>query len=103
MQSICIYADPMQYQPIAIVVPMEPILRNFLITKGLCDKGTLEDVVRDTAVAAVVLEQLQSVGRRGGLCRAEMIQGVVLGSEDWTPENVCCIKKCGMIDFCRGY
>jgi len=79
----------MQYQPIAIVVPIEPLLRLFLTSKNLGDNNaTFEQVVRDTAVASVVLEELQIVGRRGGLRKAELIQSVVLLSEEWTPENV---------------
>lgn len=39
-------------------------------------------------VIEAVLEELQSVGRRGGLKSGEIIQNVLLLSEEWTPENV---------------
>ena len=33
--------------------------------------------------------ELLNVGKRGGLNGIELIQGLVLVPEEWTPENVC--------------
>jgi hypothetical protein len=35
-----------------------------------------------------VYAELLSVGKRGGLEGMELIQGLVLIAEEWTPENV---------------
>ena len=35
-----------------------------------------------------VLKELQSAGRAGGLSGIEIIEGVVVSDEEWTPQNV---------------
>lgn len=83
------YADPNQYKPIAIVVPAEATLSKFVAAKGLASADTsLESLVQDKKVVNAVLAELLAVGKRGGLAGIEMIQGLVLVSEEWTPENV---------------
>lgn len=83
------YADPNRYKPIAIVVPSEATLSKFVAAKGLASPDTsLESLVQDKKVVNAVLAELLAVGKRGGLTGIEMIQGLVLVSEEWTPENV---------------
>lgn len=36
----------------------------------------------------VVLKELQSKGRAGGLVSLEIIDHVILAEEEWTPQNV---------------
>ena len=87
--SICVYADPNRYNPIAIVVPAEATLSKFVAAKGLASPDTsLESLAQDEKVVNAVLGELLAVGKRGGLTGIEMIQGLVLASEEWTPENV---------------
>lgn len=38
-------------------------------------------------IQADVLKQLQGVGRKAGLVGIEVIAGVVLADEEWTPQN----------------
>lgn len=45
-------------------------------------------MVHDEKVVALVLKQLQDAGRKGGLAGIEIIEGVVLADEEWTPQNV---------------
>ena len=83
------YADPNRYKPIAIVVPAEATLNKFVATKGLAPADTsLESLVQDKKVVDEVYAELLAVGKRGGLTGIEMIQGLVLVPEEWTPENV---------------
>lgn len=49
------------------------------------DLGTL---VHDRKLNAVVLKELQAAGRRGGLSGIEIVEGVVMADEEWTPQNV---------------
>jgi len=65
VQNICVYAAEDRQKPIAIIVPAEPALKK----------------------VASVLKQLQSAGQKGGLASFEMIEGVVLADEEWTPQN----------------
>jgi long-chain acyl-CoA synthetase len=84
-----VYADPNRYKPIAIVVPAEATLSKLVAAKGLAPADTLlESLVQDNKVVNAVLAELLAVGKRGGLTGIEMIQGLVLVSEEWTPENV---------------
>ena len=83
------YADPNEFKPIAIAVPAEAALRNFVKANGLATgKTSLESLVKDQNVVAAVYAELVAAGKRGGLAGMELIQGLVLVSEEWSPENV---------------
>lgn len=43
--------------------------------------------MHDAAVQGEVLKQLQSVGKKAGLASMEIVVGVVLADEEWTPLN----------------
>lgn len=44
-------------------------------------------MVHDEKLNDVVLKQLRDAGKRGGLSGIEIIEGVVLADEEWTPHN----------------
>jgi long-chain acyl-CoA synthetase len=44
-------------------------------------------MVHDEKLNDAVLKQLQDSGKRGGLQGIEIIEGVVLADEEWTPQN----------------
>ena len=44
--------------------------------------------MHDPNVQKEVLKQMQAVGKKAGLAGIEMIVGVVLADEEWTPQNV---------------
>ena len=46
------------------------------------------DLVYDEKIQREVLKQLQAVGRKASLAGIEIITGVVLADEEWTPQNV---------------
>jgi long-chain acyl-CoA synthetase len=46
------------------------------------------DLVHNKRIQQEVLKQMQVVGRRAGLANIEIIAGVVLSDEEWTPQNV---------------
>ncbi|WYZ46438.1 hypothetical protein EsH8_IX_000663 [Colletotrichum jinshuiense] len=84
--NICIYADAQKAKPIAIIVPAEPALVKLAESIGV--KGsTLEELVHDKKLQGAVLKELQNAGRQGGLSGIEIIEGVVLSDEEWTPQN----------------
>lgn len=85
--NICAYAALDQFKPIAIIVPAEPALKKLAQANGI--KGdSLEELVHDSKLNTIVLKELQAAGKRGGLQGIEIIEGVVLADEEWTPQNV---------------
>lgn len=85
--NICVYADDSQAKPIAIIVPAEPALKKLASSLGV-EGGVLEELVHNKKLRSAVLKELQSAGRSGGLAGIEIIEGVVMSDEEWTPQNV---------------
>ena len=81
------YAAQDKQKPIAIVFPIEAALKQIASDNGFQGHG-LEDLCHNDKVHAVVLKEMQDVGRKGGLASFEIIDGVVLTDEEWTPQNV---------------
>ena len=89
--NICVYAAEDHMKPIAIIVPAEPALKKLAAEQGV--KGDhLEELVHDKKINKAVLRQLQEAGQKGGLAGFEIIEGVVLADEEWTPQNVSPIR-----------
>jgi len=84
--NICVYADSTKTKPIAIIVPAEPALKKLAGDNGIAGDH-LEELVHNEKLNDLVLKQLQDVGRKGGLSGIEIIEGVVLADEEWTPAN----------------
>ncbi|KAJ5112404.1 Long-chain-fatty-acid--CoA ligase 1 [Penicillium argentinense] len=86
VQNICVYAAEDQDKPVAIIVPVEAALKKVANENGI-DGDTLESLVHNEKLQRLVLQQLQGSGRAGGLKGIEIINGVVLSDEEWTPQN----------------
>lgn len=84
--NICVHAAEDQAKPVAIIVPSEPGLTQLAKNNGIHDQ--LESLIHNDKVNQLVLKELQSAGRDGGLRPFELIEGVVLSDEEWTPQNV---------------
>jgi len=84
--NICVYADDSKAKPIAIIVPAEPALKKLAESVGVAG-DSLEELVHNKKVQAAVLKELQNAGRAGGLSGIEIIEGVVVSDEEWTPQN----------------
>ncbi|KAH8680943.1 AMP-binding enzyme [Xylariales sp. PMI_506] len=84
--NICVYADDSQAKPIAIIVPAEPALKKLAESVGV-QGGSLEELVHSKKLQSAVLKELQTAGRQGGLSGIEIIDGVVVSDEEWTPQN----------------
>lgn len=85
--NICVYAEESKAKPIAIIVPAEPALKKLASSIGV-EGGTLEELVHNKKLNGAVLKEMQAAGRSGGLAGIEIIEGVVLSDEEWTPQNV---------------
>lgn len=85
--NICIYAAEDQDKPVAIIVPIEAALKKVASENGIQGES-LEELVHDRKLNGIILNQLQQAGRAGGLKGMEVISGVVMSDEEWTPQNV---------------
>ncbi|KAL4975798.1 hypothetical protein BDW66DRAFT_166883 [Aspergillus desertorum] len=84
--NICVYAAEDQEKPIAIIVPVEVALKKIASENGI-EGDTVEALVHNEKLKSIVLKQLQTAGRASGLKGIEIINGVVLSDEEWTPQN----------------
>lgn len=85
--NICVFADDSKSKPIAIIVPAEPALKKLASSNGI-EGSTIEELVHNKKLQGAVLKELQAAGRSGGLAGIEIIEGVVMSDEEWTPQNV---------------
>jgi long-chain acyl-CoA synthetase len=67
-------------------VPTEAVLKNIASENGI-NGDHLEELCHNEKLNDAVLSQLQDAGRKGGLSGIEIIEGVVLADEEWTPHN----------------
>lgn len=88
VSSICVYASADQQKPIAIVVPAEPALRALASERGVQHDDTLEALLNNDELKKIALQELQKTGKDSGLAGIEVIEGLVMAQEDWTPQNV---------------
>jgi long-chain acyl-CoA synthetase len=77
---------PLKTKPIAIIVPLEPALRKLAAANNIPGHG-LENWVHEKRINELVLRELQSTGRSGGLAGIEIVEAVVLVDEEWNPMN----------------
>jgi long-chain acyl-CoA synthetase len=85
--NICVYAAENKAKPIAIIVPAEPALKALAGRNGIEGNG-IEDLVHNKKLNSIVLKELQSIGKQGGLEGIEIIDGVVMADEEWNTVNV---------------
>lgn len=90
--NVCVYADQSQVKPIAIIIPNEHHLHNYLSDQKIYSKEELsskdlEDLCEDKKVTNAVLKSLLQTGREQGLKGIELLQNIVLLDTEWTPQN----------------
>jgi long-chain acyl-CoA synthetase len=85
--NICIHAAEDRSRPIAIIVPVEAALLKLAIEHGIqdCDFEALIDSGR---LDSIILKEIQRTGRQGQLASFEIVEGIVLDKDEWTPKNV---------------
>ncbi|KAF5334972.1 hypothetical protein D9611_009928 [Ephemerocybe angulata] len=86
--NICVHAVPEAQQPMAVIIPHEAHLRNYVAAKGIADAAAELDVLcADPKVQEAVLKEANVVGKKNGFKAMEILQAVVLTAEEWTPES----------------
>jgi len=85
--NICVYAAQDKAKPVAIIVPNEGNLKSLAQQNGISGED-LSELVHDEQLNELVLKELQAQGKKGGLAGIEIVEGVVMSDEEWTPQNV---------------
>ncbi|KAI0391920.1 acetyl-CoA synthetase-like protein [Xylariaceae sp. FL0594] len=83
VSNIMIHGDSSQPRPIAVIAPNEKPLADLAQSLGVDGQA----VHRDSKVRDAVLKDLLAVGKKAGLSGIEMVSGVVVVDEEWTPAN----------------
>lgn len=90
VSNICVHAHSDAKQPIAIIIPHEPHLRQVLggsdRFSGLSEKP-LPELCANSDVRNLVLKECIAVAKKAGFKSIELLQGVILVSDEWTPES----------------
>ncbi|OJD17833.1 hypothetical protein AJ78_02074 [Emergomyces pasteurianus Ep9510] len=84
--NIMVHAAADQVKPIAVIVPAEAALIALAKANGI-EGENVEGLVHNKQLNSIVLKEMQNAGRAGRLKPFEIIEGVVLSDEEWTPQN----------------
>ena len=68
-------------------MPAEPALKKLAEENSIGGNG-IEDLVHSKKMNSIVLKEMQTAGRSGGLTGCEIIDGVVMSDEEWNSANV---------------
>jgi len=85
--NMCVHASQDAKQPLAIIIPHEAHLRHALSGTGANSSASFADLSKDPKVRALILKECIAVGKKNGFKAQELLQAVILTSEEWTPEN----------------
>lgn len=66
-------------------MPAEPALKKLASENGI--SGEFEQLVHNQKINNLVQKEMQEAGKRGGLSGIEIIEGVAIADEEWTPQN----------------
>ena len=88
VQNICVYADQNQVKPVGIIVPVFPVVSKLAVKLGVMQPDdSLENHIHDTRLRNAILSDMLETGRSQGLNGIELLQGIAIVGEEWTPEN----------------
>ncbi|ODQ63724.1 acetyl-CoA synthetase-like protein [Nadsonia fulvescens var. elongata DSM 6958] len=89
VSNICVYADENRVKPVGIIVPVEATLVELAKSLGVADadKASLEDLAENPKIIKAVHTALLETGKKGALSGIELILGVVISEQEWTPQN----------------
>ncbi|RYP90014.1 hypothetical protein DL770_003859 [Monosporascus sp. CRB-9-2] len=85
VNNIMVYGDSAHPRAIAVVSPNEKPLAD--LAKSLGVDGNAHSIHAHDKVRDAVLKDLVAVGKRAGLTGLEIISGVALVDDEWTPVN----------------
>ncbi|KAG6122150.1 hypothetical protein E4U13_003178 [Claviceps humidiphila] len=83
VSNVMVHADSEYSRPIAVIMPNEKVL-----VEKAKELGVVEhEMHTDPKVHNAVLKDLQETAKRAGLSPIEIITGVVISDEEWTPPS----------------
>ena len=87
--NLCVHATSESQKPIVIVFPHEVHLKEALAAHANlpAPDTDLHKLCEDEAVKEFYLRDLQAIAKKNGFKSIEIVQGVVLSPEEWTPES----------------
>jgi long-chain acyl-CoA synthetase len=80
--NICIWASSDIAKPIAIVVSHDGNLK-----REFGSEKPVGELVKDKPVNDKVLNTMNAIGKKNGFKPMELLQAVIITTEEWTPEN----------------
>lgn len=104
--NICVYADSQKDYPVAIVTPAEPALRKLAQEFGVQEEHrTFEALCEEEKVVQAVLSDLQALAKKANLTSVEILKGIYLCPEEWTPQNglLTAANKLKRKEICEKY
>ena len=87
--NLCVHATSESQKSIVILFPHEVHLREMLAanTNLPASDTDIHKLCEDAAVKEFYLKDLQAIAKKNGFKAIEVVQGVVLSPEEWTPES----------------
>ncbi|ODQ81793.1 hypothetical protein BABINDRAFT_6441 [Babjeviella inositovora NRRL Y-12698] len=88
--NICCYADANHSKPMGIVVPNEPAIRQLATDLKLYSDVTsveMHELCANQKLSKAVTDSLLKTGKSQALVGIELLVGIVLVDEEWTPQN----------------
>jgi len=88
VDNVCVFGFADKVKPIAVVVPEQRVLRAFVQQNRVANQhADLADLAENDKVKDAILKDMLSAAKAAGLQGIELVSGVVLAHEPWTPEN----------------
>lgn len=91
--NICCYADETKVKPIGIVLPNEVPVKELILKLGLSkDTKSINDIeiskfLNNKKLFHELTKSIIQTGKSGGLTGIELILGIVITDDEWTPES----------------
>ncbi|XP_032736007.1 long-chain-fatty-acid--CoA ligase 5 isoform X1 [Lontra canadensis] len=83
--QIFVHGDSLRSSLVGVVIPDPEVLPSFVAKLGV--KGSLEELCQNQDVKEAILEDLQKIGRDGGLKSFEQVKTILLHPEPFSIEN----------------
>ncbi|CBZ23157.1 putative long chain fatty Acyl CoA synthetase [Leishmania mexicana MHOM/GT/2001/U1103] len=84
--GVCVLVDPHRSYITIIVLTTEKLVKAFM-EKHKVKNGEFPAILDDAEFVSLALQSLQKTARDANRCSFEIVQGVKLLNEEWTPEN----------------
>ena len=88
VDNVCVFGFDNKVKPIAIVVVEENALRSAIKGKIGHEHDQISDLAENKQVKDIVFKDMLAAGKAAGLQGIELIAGIIIAHEPWTPANV---------------